>query len=436
MTKVLVVDDEEPVRRLLGQILEKNGYDCILAASAAEARERLKEQSFELVLCDMKMPGESGLDLIRHILAAHWDTAVVMVTVVDDSSIAGTAIEAGVYDYIIKPFHPKRVVICVKNALHRRQLEMDNRAYRDGLEQMLSERFAELRKSKEETEQTLATLKETQAQMIQSEKMASVGQLAAGVAHEINNPTAFISSNLKTLSDYQSDLGRLIRRYRKLLTTDLKDIMASEECCRPLSEQLEGIRALEAEIDIDFVLDDTENLIRETREGTERIKKIVLNLKDFAHPGEDKLQSADINNCLESTLNVVWNELKYKATVKKEYGDLRRVQCYPHQLNQVFMNLLVNAAQAIEQQGEIKIATTADNAYVEIKISDTGSGIPKENLSRIFDPFFTTKEAGKGTGLGLHLAYDIINKHNGTIGVESAVGQGTTFTIRIPVDAA
>lgn len=435
MTKVLVVDDEEPVRRLLRQILENNGYDCTPAADAAEARERLKEQSFDLVLCDVKMPGESGLDFIRYVLGEHRDTAVVMVTVMDDPSIAETAIETGVYDYIIKPFHPKGVVICVRNALYRRQLEIDNRAYREGLEQMLSERIAELRESKEEAEQALAKLKETQAQMIQSEKMASVGQLAAGVAHEINNPTAFISSNLKALSDYQSDLSRLIRRYRKLVT-DLKDIMASEECCRPLSEQLEGIRALEAEIDIDFILDDTESLIKESREGTERIKKIVLNLKDFAHPSEDKLQSADIKECLESTLNIVWNELKYKATVKKEYGDLPRVECYPHQLNQVFMNLLVNAAQAIEKQGEIKIATTADDAYVEIKISDTGSGISKENISRIFDPFFTTKEAGKGTGLGLHLAYNIINKHNGTIGVESTVGEGTTFTVRIPVDAA
>ncbi|MDP3029859.1 MAG: response regulator [Deltaproteobacteria bacterium] len=436
MTKVLVVDDEEPVRRLLGQILENNGYDCTPAANAAEARERLKEQSFELVLCDMKMPGESGLDFIRYVLAGHQDTAAVMITAIDDPSIAEAALETGAYDYIIKPFHLKRVLISVRNALHRRQLEIDNRAYREELEQMLSERIAELRKSKEETEQALAKLKETQAQMIHSEKMASVGQLAAGVAHEINNPTAFISSNLKALSDYQSDLSRLIRRYRKLVTTDLKDIMARGECCSSLAEQVEDIRALEAEIDTDFILDDTESLIKESREGTERIKKIVLNLKDFAHPGEDKLQSADIKECLESTLNIVWNELKYKATVKKEYGALPRVQCYPYQLNQVFMNLLVNAAQAIEQQGEIKIATTADNAYVEIKISDTGSGISKENLSRIFDPFFTTKEAGKGTGLGLHLAYNIINKHNGTIGVESAVGEGTTFTIRIPVDAA
>ncbi|MDI6790084.1 MAG: response regulator [Thermodesulfobacteriota bacterium] len=435
MTKVLVVDDEEPVRRLIGQILENNGYDCTLAASAAEARERLKEQSFELVLCDMKMPGESGLDFVRYVLAEHWDTAVVMVTVVDDPSVVEVVLGIGICGYVVKPFHPRGILISVKNALHRRQLEIDNRAYRERLEEMLSERIAELRKSKEEAEQALAKLKETQAQMIHSEKMASVGQLAAGVAHEINNPAAFISSNLKALSDYQSDLSRLVKEYRKLVT-GLEDVVARGECGNPLAEQVGAIRAVEAEIDIDFVLDDAENLIRETREGTERIKKIIVNLKDFAHPGEDKLQSADINKCLESTLNIVWNELKYKATVTKEYGALPLVQCYPYQLNQVFMNLLVNAAQAIEKQGEIKITTTADNAYVEIKISDTGSGIPKENLSRIFDPFFTTKEAGKGTGLGLHLAYNIIHKHNGTIGVESTVGEGTTFTIRIPVDAA
>ncbi len=433
MTKILVVDDEEPVRRLIARILENGGYNCTLAANAAEARERLKEQSFELVLCDMKMPGESGLDFIRYVLAEHRDTAVVMVTVMDDPSTAETVLEVGIYGYVVKPFHPKELLIGVKNALHRRQLEIDNRAYRERLEEMLSERIAELRKSKEELEQTLVKLKETQAQMIQSEKMASVGQLAAGVAHEINNPTGFVSSNLNTLSDYQRDLSTLIKRYRKLVA-DLRGIMASEECRKLLSEEVEAIRALEAEIDIDFILDDTENLIKESQEGTERIKKIVLDLKDFAHPDEDKLQAADINKCLESTLNIVWNELKYKATVQKEYGDLPRVQGYPHQLNQVFMNLLVNAAQAIENQGEIKIATRADNGHVEIKISDTGSGIPKENLSKLFDPFFTTKEIGKGTGLGLNVAYNIIKKHKGTINVESTVGVGTTFTIRIPVD--
>jgi signal transduction histidine kinase len=158
-----------------------------------------------------------------------------------------------------------------------------------------------------------------------------------------------------------------------------------------------------------------------------------MDLKDFAHPGEDKLQSADINQCLESTLNVVWNELKYKTTVTKAYGDLPIMQCYPHQLNQVFMNLLVNAAQAIEKKGEITVSTRADDGHVEIEISDTGAGIPKENLSKIFDPFFTTKAVGKGTGLGLNVSYNIIKKHKGTLDVNSTVGKGTTFMIRIPV---
>jgi two-component system NtrC family sensor kinase len=268
--------------------------------------------------------------------------------------------------------------------------------------------------------------------MLQSEKMASVGQLAAGVVHEINNPTGFAKSNPKTLSDYQSDINELIKQYRKLITV-LKDIAAKENLPSSVMEQVEHIVAHETEVDIDFILDDTPNLIKESREGSERIKKIVLDLKGFAHPGEQKLKYADINKGLDSTLNVVWNELKYKATVTKEYGDLPQVQCYPQQLNQVFANLLVNAAQAMEKEGEIRIATRALNGVVEISISDTGMGIQKENLTKLFDPFFTTKEVGKGTGLGLNVAYNIIQKHKGTIDVESEVGKGTTFTIRIQV---
>ena len=290
-----------------------------------------------------------------------------------------------------------------------------------------------LQKSHDELEQTLRRLKETQTQMLQSEKMASIGQLAAGVAHEINNPTGFVSSNLKTLLDYQDDISTLIKQYRSL-AEDLKGTMATGEYLVAISEQLERIADLEAEVDIDFVLNDISDLVKESREGTERIKKIVLDLKDFAHPGDQELKYADINRNLDSTLNVVWNELKYKATVTKDYGDLPEVRCYPQQLNQVFVNILVNAAQAIKKQGEIKITTGALDGKVEINISDTGKGIPEENLSKIFDPFFTTKEVGKGTGLGLNLAYNIVKKHKGTIDVESTVGVGTTFTIRIPVD--
>ncbi len=271
-----------------------------------------------------------------------------------------------------------------------------------------------------------------QAQLYQSDKMASIGQLAAGVAHGINNPTAYVGSNLEILSNYQRDINRLISQYRKLVT-NMKDNMAKGKKSTALSKQLVHILALEAEIGIDFILDDSPNLIKESREGTKLLKRIVGDLKDFAHPGKDSLEPADINRCLDLTLNVAWNQIKYNAVVRKDYGDLPEVQCYPQQLNQVFMNLLVNAAQSIEEKGEIRIATRALDEQVEIKVSDTGVGIPEENLSKIFGSFFTTKEVGKGTGLGLNVAYNIIQKHKGTIEVESQLGKGTTFTVRIPV---
>ena len=275
-------------------------------------------------------------------------------------------------------------------------------------------------------------IEKTQVLLVQQEKMASVGLLAAGVAHEINNPMGFISSNLNTLESYEKDLRSLIDQYSALVSGLKEEAMATEEGRASISEKLGRITALGKDIDIDFILDDIPNLMKECREGCERIKKIVIDLKDFAHPGEDKLKSADINIGLDSTLNVVWNELKYKAMLTKNYGDLPMVRCYPQQLKQVFMNLLVNAAQAIEKKGAIKIATRGADGYVEIKISDTGSGIPKEHVSKIFDPFFTTKEVGEGTGLGLNVVYNIIKKHKGSIDVESEVGKGTTFTIRIP----
>jgi len=284
-----------------------------------------------------------------------------------------------------------------------------------------------------EHKQAEEELKNTQARILQSEKMASIGQLAAGVAHEINNPTGFVSSNLRTLADYIKDISGLSKEYRKLLA-ELKQNSAPDGGLPDVSGQVKRITDLEEEVDIDFLLNDISELIEESRDGTERIKKIVQDLKDFAHPGEDKLKFADINKNLDSTVNVVWNELKYKAEVTKDYGDLPEVQCYPHLLNQVFVNILVNAAQSIKERGKIGIKSRADNGYVEIKISDTGSGIPKENLARIFDPFFTTKEVGKGTGLGMNVAYNIVKKHKGTIGVESTAGEGTTFTIRIPME--
>ena len=263
--------------------------------------------------------------------------------------------------------------------------------------------------------------------------MASIGHLAAGVAHEINNPMGFVSSNLNTLNDYVKDIRSLIEQYRSFLA-ELNEVVGSEEGRKAIAGGLERITKFEQEINVDYVMEDFPNLIAESLEGAGRIKKIVIDLKNFAHPGENELQFSNINKNLDSTLNVVWYELKYKAKITKEYGDLPPVKCYPQKLNQVFMNIFVNAAQAIAEKGEIKITTSSENEHVNISISDSGSGIAKENLSKIFDPFFTTKEVGKGTGLGLNVAYNIITKHKGTINVKSTVGKGTTFSIRLPVD--
>ena len=285
--------------------------------------------------------------------------------------------------------------------------------------------FMERKKAEEEK-------KSIQSQLLQSEKMASIGQLAAGIAHEINNPTGFVSSNLKTLEDYHKDCHQLMEAYRKYIFGTNGSSGDSDNGDGKLST--DEIRDLEEELDIEYILNDSFDLISESLEGANRIKKIVQDMKNYAHPGDDKAKYTDINDNIESTLNVVWNELKYKAEIVKEYGDIPEVKCYPQQLNQVFGNLLVNAAQAIEEKGKIKISTSQANGHVQVIISDTGSGIKQEDLSKIFDPFFTTKPVGKGTGLGLNVVYNIIKKHNGTITAKSEIGSGTSFTIKLPVN--
>ena len=265
----------------------------------------------------------------------------------------------------------------------------------------------------------------------QSQKMASIGQLAAGVAHEINNPTGYVGSNLKTLEGYQTDLRRLIECFIKL--KNACKTAFNEQNTQSLSTYIAAVERLEADIDLSFILEDMQNLICESHEGMQRIKKIVEDLKNFAHPGQDKVQDTDINHCIETTLSMVNNELKYKATVKRDFGAVPIISANPQQLNQVFTNILVNAAQAITEQGDIYINTRTINSRILIMIQDTGCGISPEHLEKIFDPFFTTKDVGKGTGLGMNITYNIIKKHGGDIQVLSELGKGTTFKIELPI---
>lgn len=262
---------------------------------------------------------------------------------------------------------------------------------------------SELKKRLEDINETHRQLKEMQAQLVQSEKMAIVGQLATGVAHEINNPISFILSNLDVLSKYSSDITQVIKNNK-------------------------------SDIDVDFLIQDLGKIVSELQEGALRIKRIVQDLRTFSHVDDTQLTLIDINSCLDSTLNIIANELKYKAEVIKEYGDIPKIWCYPMQLNQVFLNILVNALQAIEKYGKIWIRTYCDIGKISIEVQDTGCGMPDEIIDRIFEPFFTTKGVGKGTGLGLSIAYNIVKQHNGEIKVKSRVGEGSAFTIILPVE--
>ncbi len=268
-------------------------------------------------------------------------------------------------------------------------------------------------------------LEQAQLQLLQSEKMAAIGLLAAGVAHEINNPIGYVNSNLGTLKKYLADIFVVLDKY-----AEAEALWGADH---PLSQELGQLRA---KTRLGYVREDANSLIAESQQGLERVKDIVLDLRDFSHSGsEDQWVWADVHHGLESTLNMVRNELKYKCEVVKEYGTLPKIYCLPSQLNQVFMNLLVNAAQAIEVRGRITIRTGQEGDQVWVEVIDTGTGIPPENIPRLFDPFFTTKPVGKGTGLGLAVSFKIVEKHRGRIEVQSEAGQGTTFRVILPVQS-
>ena len=267
-------------------------------------------------------------------------------------------------------------------------------------------------------------LTEAQQQLVQAEKLASIGQLAAGVAHEINNPIGYVHSNLNALGRYIGDLFRALEMY--------EGIARQAEGQPGVQAALERVRK---DLDLDFLKEDVPTLVRECQEGTGRVKKIVQDLKNFSRVDtHEEWQMADLHQGIDSTLSLAANELKYQVDVVKEYGDIPPVPCLPSQLNQVFLNLLVNAAQAMgEARGRITIRTGRKRERVWVEIEDNGCGISRELQQKIFDPFFTTKPVGKGTGLGLSLSYGIIQKHRGQIFVASEIGRGTIFSISLPL---
>jgi two-component system NtrC family sensor kinase len=268
-------------------------------------------------------------------------------------------------------------------------------------------------------------LEATHSQLLQSEKMASLGQLAAGLAHEINNPVGFVNSNLGALRDYVANLLKVIDAF------EAEEARLDEAARRRTA-------AVKEQAELALVREDAASLLEESMDGLRRVRQIIRDLTEFSHVDDAQWQPTDLHKGLESTLNIVHNQVRYVADVIREYGDIPEVQCLPSQISQVFLNMLVNAAQAIKgQRGTITVRTgKQDGEHVFVEIADTGEGIAPENLARIFEPFFTTKPVGKGTGLGLALSYGIVSRHHGRIEVRSELGKGTTFRITLPVKQA
>ncbi len=655
--QILVLDDEKEIRDLVGRILKRKGYNYYSVANAEEAKNYLQSEKVDLVLCDIDMPGQSGLDFCRDLKTLRPDVAVVMVTGFDDPDIANRAIKAGAYGYVVKPIEPNDLLIYIDNVLHRIKLEKENEeALKDSEEMfraisesandaivMINEqdevtfwnRAAEqifgyrrkdilgkrlhpfvvpeplqerchkglklfrktgkgpavgntievsalrkdgrefpvelslsgirlkdcwhavaiirdiskrkkaeeaLRQANADMEYLISSLstilveltprlsikrwnkvaedifelprqevvgrafsqlplnwewekvnegiskcideksvvplrdirmarvadrsrvleitvtpkvtrddefigliilgsditewRKMENQLLQAQKLESIGQLAAGIAHEINTPTQFIRDNIQFLEESFEDFETLLNRYHELIHILKRG--------GDVKQQLDEIGEVESEIDLEYIRKEIPKAIAQSMDGVRRVAKIVKAMKEFSHPGNEEKTRVDINHAIKNTITVARTEWKYVAELETDLdSSLPRILCLPGELNQVLLNIIINAAHAIAEvvgngrkgKGKITISTRKKEKWVEIRITDTGSGIPESIRSKIFDPFFTTKGVGKGTGQGLAIAHSIIvEKHNGSIEVETKEGKGTTFIIRLPIE--
>lgn len=390
-TEILVVENDTDLAEHLCSCLETFGYKVVAkTGNGKEAVALALKLKPHLVIVDIVLDGDmDGINAAEAIMSNH-EIPVIYLGSSDDMTPLDRSRIYESYAYILKPCRKEEFHIAIEMALYRHSKDSE--------------------------------LKEIKEQLLQSEKLATIGQLAAGVAHEINNPIGYINSNIGALENYLSDIFKLIEAYR------IHEKHISSESA------IDSIKEIKRTIDLDYLVEDIGNLVKESKEGMARVTEIIQDLKDFSRAHKDEWAYADIHHGIDSTLNIVHNEIKYKAKVIKHYGSLPHVECIPSQLNQVFMNLLVNAVHAIEEHGTITITTSMiDIDNVKIEITDDGEGIQSGILEKIFNPFFSTKPAGKGTGLGLSLSLNIIEKHNGKIDVASQAGVGTTFTIVLPV---
>lgn len=402
------------------------------AFGGREALEKLcaalrEDRPYALAFVDMRMPqGWDGVETIEHLWAADPRLQVVICTAYSDYSWEDVQARLDVRDRLLilkKPFD--NIEVCqMANTLTAKWEMARQAALQMGLlEERVRQRTLEISLANEALHREIEGRKQLEAQLLQSEKMATIGQLAAGIVHEINNPMSYISSNFGMLERYFPRLLELFDAYQAA-----EQVMGSDELVARLG-------SLREQVEMDFLQDDLPLLLSETRGGIDRVRQIVRDLRDFSRIGTpQEWQWANLHQGIDSTLNIVASEFKYKADVIKEYGDIPDIECLPAQLNQVVMNLVVNAAQAMgTERGSIIIRTGAEGECVWLEVVDSGTGIAADDLPRIFDPFFTTKSVGNGTGLGLTLSAGIVHKHGGQISASSTPGTGSSFRISLPI---
>ncbi|GET41201.1 hybrid sensor histidine kinase/response regulator [Microseira wollei] len=419
---ILIVDDNPNNIRVLFELLHQSGFKVSVVKSGEAAIEKIPLVQPELILLDVMMPGIDGFETCRRLKAdpKAKDIPVIFMTALADTEHKVKGLQIGAVDYITKPFHFSEVLarVNVHLALRKAQVQLINEV-------------AERKQIQKQLQQTLKELKKAQTQLIQNEKMSSLGQLVAGVAHEINNPVNFIYGNITHAEEYIQDLLRLLQRYQQYYPNPVSQVQAELEA-----------------IDIDFLLEDLPKILDSMKIGTDRIQQIVQSLRIFSRTDEAEIKSVDIHEGIDSTLMILSHRLKAFSNrpnieIIKNYGNLPLVECYPGQLNQVFMNILNNAIDALEEAIDMqKISTPSiairtevvESKSIAISITDNGMGMAEDVKQKIFDPFFTTKPVGKGTGMGLSICYQIVTeKHGGTLSCASQPGQGTELAIAIPL---
>jgi signal transduction histidine kinase len=425
--KILVVDDDRFNLTVANEFIQKSGIECevTLCNDPIEVEGLMKEKNFDIVFLDIVMPKMTGIDVLKQIRKNqdYNNIQVIMLTSLTDSKSFKSCFENGADDYVNKPINQIEFFARFKAAVKTRNNAL-----------MLKEMFDMIKKQNKELLELNKTLKDTQFHVIQKEKMAAIGELAAGVAHEINNPLGYLGSNLETLAKFVPRIQTMIEEYRTFIS---KQKMLVED--RDSNEKISRIRDIEKQLKIDFVISEIGEIIKDSTDGVDRVSKIVGSLRSFAKTGfEDEMVLNDLNMIIDEAVLLLNNDLKRVAIIKKNYGGIPNILCNKSQIGQVILNLVTNSLQAISSQnrfdGEIIIETYRENNMVCCTISDDGPGIEDNIISKIFNPFFTTKEVGSATGVGLSISHDIIvKKYNGEFDVESIPNIRTKFKFKLPV---